>query len=174
MLTFPRLTPPSYETSIHPLHCAVGGEPQLQLSIFLNDLVRSIWYVMEPSKWTWEVQAKNARFGLKARPSCEHMSSSVGFFDPLFIMTKWRNIFRCLIFFSEMLTCFGQKEAVLTHSICYWTVCSVQNANLAIFAVYSMYNVHRKQILFIFIRTGTHYNHSSINSKHLLSLKVFI
>lgn len=155
MVTFPRLTPPSYETSIHTLHCAVGGEPQLQLSIFLNDLVRSIWYVMEPSKWTWKLQAKNARFGLKAQSYCEHMSSSVGFFDPLFIMTKWENIFRRLIFFFKMLTCFGQKGAVLTwkgcsHRICYCTVCSEQHANLAIFAVYSMYNVHRKQILFFF------------------------
>lgn len=33
---------------------------------------------------------------VKAQPYCEHMFSSMCFFDPLFILTKWQNIFRWL------------------------------------------------------------------------------
>lgn len=34
---------------------------------------------------------------MKAQPYCEHMFSSMCFFDPLFIMTRRQNIFRWLI-----------------------------------------------------------------------------
>lgn len=98
MLTFPWLTPPSYETSIHTLHCAVGGEPQLQLSIFLFaqfEMLHSRPNGPENSKpkmhvldWT---QCESSAILWTRFPQCVSLT-------PQFIMAKWQNIYRRLIY----------------------------------------------------------------------------